>query len=483
MARMLPEHEVESSHTVSWTTSSTEQVRGPAVRETSGPEDYGQEIEAMPVREPPPVRKQPAQMPPEGRADEFAPAPPLPVLEMSPFAPPPPARGARARLFLLMALLIVVAVPVVVVAFNLSQGNSRRAEADEYTGRAEILYVGAQTAMEKGDKALARERLTEAKDNLALAIELDGANEQRDALVAAIEVELLEVLQVSILYGLTEPLVTFPAEARPQRVLVMNESIFVIDAGREALLRYRYDPATGTVNDQLGQVILQQGALVDNVPVGTLVDMAWLPLIPGFEDRPSLLVTDRNNNVFRYDERVEGAQLMQFADAGTWGSIGQVQTYNGRIYLADEAEGSILRYDPGQFEQPGEPWFSPETQVNLAGLLAMEIDGDIWNLFSNGMILRYRDGQQVPFSPEQSIGLAEEPVDMYVMRQEGATIYLVDAGQERILVYDKSGAYVGQLRAPEEEMLRGLSGLYVDEVGGIMYLLTQSGLFAHPLLP
>ena len=99
------------------------------------------------------------------------------------------------------------------------------------------------------------------------------------------------------------------------------------------------------------------------------------------------------------------------------------------------------------------------------------------------MILRYRERQQVPFSPENSIGLAEEPVDMVVTRQESAYIYLVDAGQERILVYDKGGAYVGQLRAPEDDMLRGLSGLYIDEVGGVMYILTKTGLFTHPVLP
>jgi hypothetical protein len=236
------------------------------------------------------------------------------------------------------------------------------------------------------------------------------------------------------------------------------------------------------VTDQLGQTLLSQDDAVDGVTVGTLADLAWLPLIPGIADRPSLLVSDRNNHVFRYDQRVEGATLMPVADRDTWGSIGQVQTYGSRVYVADEAKGSILRYDPGRFEDGGEPWFSPETQVNLAGLISMEIDGDIWLLFSNGMILRYRERQQLPFSPENSIGLAEEPVDMYVTRQ-GSTLYVVDAGQERILVYDKSGAYVGQLRAPEDDLLRGLSGLYIDEVGGVMYILTQTGLFAHPLLP
>jgi hypothetical protein len=324
--------------------------------------------------------------------------------------------------------------------------------------------------------------LTEAQEYVAQAIELDGTTEKRTQLIATIKRELREVLQVMLLYGLTDPLIHFPADARPEQVLVMHEDIFVLDAGRQALLQYRFDPITGKVADPVGQIILKQGDMVGGATVGTLADMAWLPLIPGFEDRPSLIITDRHNHVFRYDKRVDGATLMETADRNVWGSIGQVQTYNGRVYIADEAHGSILRYDPGHFETAGEPWFAPETQIDMAELTGMEIDGDIWLLFGNGMILRYRERNQLPFSPENSMELTEEPVDMVVTRHESAYVYLVDAGQEQILVYDKNGAYVGQLRAPEDGMLRGLSGLYIDEVGKVMYILTRTGLFVHPVV-
>jgi hypothetical protein len=485
LGRMLPEHSRDREMELAWDElpDEAETPRPKLVPPRHNEMEGG--LAASSVREPPPRREQRAPVEPmldEGTADVTAP-PVVPVLEMSPFAPPPPTRGARARLFLLAALVIVILVPVVVAAINLGQGNTRRAEAEQLTARAEIVLLGAQSALDQGDKEIARERLTEAQDYLAQAIALDGTNENRTQLIATIESELQQVLQVMPLYGLTEPLITFPTDARPQHVLVMNEDIFIIDAGRQALMQYRFDPSSETVTDQVGQVILSQGDVIDGVSVGTLADLAWLPLIPGYEDRPSLLITDRNNNVFRYDQRVEGATLMQVADRSSWGSIGQVQTFNGRVYIADEAKGAILRYDPGRFEAAGESWFSPETQVNLAGLLSMEIDGDIWLLFSNGMILRYRERQQVPFSPENSIGLAEEPVDMYVTRQESAYIYVVDAGQDRILVYEKSGTYVGQLRAPEDDLLRGLSGLYIDEVSRVMYILTQTGLFAHPVLP
>ena len=58
-----------------------------------------------------------------------------------------------------------------------------------------------------------------------------------------------DLLQVQPLYALTTPLLTFPADARPHRVLVADSSIYVLDSGRQAILRYRYDPSVEVVVD------------------------------------------------------------------------------------------------------------------------------------------------------------------------------------------------------------------------------------------
>ena len=449
--------------------------------------------EARTVHEPPPTA--PGRMPTFEPADdepvdvaeeEFgASAMSMPVMDMTPFAPLQPTQGARARLFLLAALALLILVPAVVIAMTWVPYNNRRAEAESLTIRAESNLTQCQNALDVGDKVAARDFCTQAQEDLAQAIDLDGSNEHRSTLAGTIESELQEVLQIEYLYGLTEPLITFPAEARPQRVLVVNDSIYVLDAGRQAIVQYRFNPASGVVADQVGQMVLRQGDVVGGAMVGTMADMAWLPLIPGVEDRPSLLIIDRNNNVFRYDERVEGATRLDIGGQSSWGSISQIQTYSQRIYIADDALGAVYRINPADLGALSENWFSGPTRPELVDLVSMEIDGDIWMLLKSenkAVIVRYRGGEQVPFSPESSIGLAEDPVDMYITHQDTANIYLVDAAQERILVYNKDGAYLSQLRAPEDDLLRGLSGLYIDEVTGTMYLLTQTALFSHPLI-
>lgn len=429
-----------------------------------------------------PVGTDPAQIAPARVRATLPHESPPPLPELEPFTAPAPAKGARARLFILLAVMIVVLAPAVVGGIYLSEAPSRRAEADALTSGAAELLANAQAALDLEDRVLGRRQLNEAQDLLNQAVEMDDWTDRRRTLASQIQAELDEVAQRLPLYGLTAPILEFGAGADPRRIVVVNDEIYILDAGREAVYRYRFDPAVGQVLSPEGQVILRQGDVVGDVVVGTLHDISWLPLTAGQEDKPSLLILDRQNNVFRFDQRVEGVTRLIFGDQAEWGSIGQIETYGGRVYVADEATGQLYRYSAGLYNVPGEPWFAPETLTSLAGLRDMEIDGDIWFLYESGMVLRYRDRQQVPFSLESSIGFTENPSDFYVAREGQALLYVVDPNQARILVYNKQGEYQHQLVAPEGDPLRGVSALDVDEIAGRMFILTPSGLYLHPLV-
>lgn len=397
------------------------------------------------------------------------------------FSPPAPARGGRARFFILLAVAILILVPITVAAVVWQQGASLRAEGDMLVSAAEANLASADAALDLGDKTTARVELTQAQENLSEASALLGNIPAINALQQEIERELQDVLQISPLYGLVEPLVRFPLEASPHRVLIVDQDIYVLDQGRDLVQLFRLDAERQMVSDPEGEIVLRRGDVINGVTVGSLIAITWQDPIPGIEDKSSLLVLDSNNNVFRYNQRVEGATTLAFGEQEAWQAPTQLQNYLGRIYLADSGRGQIYRYDPGQYEAAPQPWLVAPTEQGLAGLQSMVIEGDIWLLFGNGLLLRYNQGQQAPFALENDVGLVSEPVDIFVGDQDSSSIYLADAGQERILIFGKDGSYQRQLQAIEDHPLRDLRGIYVDEVAGTIYILTKSSLFQHPL--
>jgi hypothetical protein len=405
-----------------------------------------------------------------------------PAKGRSPLVTPPRSEGSRARLFVLLAVLLLVLVPVIIVSVQFYQGGADRERATALLDLAEARLVSAQQAMDAGDKRGAGALLVEAQGHIAQAHNLlPGRLERADDLSVKIQLEQNELLQIQPLYGLVQPLVRFGADAQPQRIVVADQDIYILDVGRQLVQHFQIDLTNNQIVDLEGDVVLRQGDRMDNVEIGRLLDIAWQPPIPGFEDKAQLLILDRNNNLFAYDQRVEGVTRVEFGDQSAWRTPQQIESYLGRLYLVDEGANQIFRYEPGKYNEPPEPWFATQTPVNLSGLQAMSIDGDIWLLFNDGSITRYQQGAQVAFELDNSIPQVAAPVDMVVDKQGDSRLYLADRAQERILVFDKQGSYQRQFQAVEGHLLQGLSALFIDEATSSMYLLTQSALYYHPL--
>lgn len=396
---------------------------------------------------------------------------------------PQVAMGRRARIFALVALLILLITVVVVATVFWTTGRTNIAAADELLARAEASYMSAQNALEVGDEITARLNLMDAQAFIAEANGVVGTPMERaDQLNARVEQQLADLLQVQPLHALTLPLVRFPAAAQPQRVVVSEQDIYILDTGRKLVQYYALDPTQNIVAAGEGETILAQGDVIDNVTVGRLVDIAWLPAIAGVQDRPYLLILDGNNRLFRYDRRVEGASYIELGGSGQLVSPVQMKVYFDRLYIADAGANQIFRYERGNFATAPSPWLDADRERNLSTLRAMAIDGSIWLLFNEGLLSRFDAGNQVQFSLENSFGQIEGPVDLAVGSEGTSLIYVADGPGERILVFNKNGEYLRQLRAPEGDALRNLRGLFVDEVSGVMYILTQSSLFQHPVV-
>jgi hypothetical protein len=397
------------------------------------------------------------------------------------FTPPPRTSGSRARLFILLAILIPLLTFATVGAVYLQRGATNQSEGIKLVDLAEAQLLKAQQALGVEDKSTARSALSEAQRYLNEAVALIGVNERIRSLTERINAEMQSLLQVRSLYSLDFPLRQFPPDADPHRVVVFDQDVYVLDIGRQVVEFFRTDPTRTVVQEDNG-IILREGDVVEGITVGRLVDIAWQPRIPGFADKASLLILDRNNNIFRYNN-VDEATYLRLAGTDQLRSISQIENYSGRLYLADEQQNQIWRYSPAGigYDQPPDPWFGAQVQANLAGVVAAAIDGDIWMLTEEGTVLRYRQGGQLPFSLDNSAGLTGRMVDLTLGTETADKLYLADGSQDRILVFDKSGNYIEQFQAAENNALRGLRGLYLDNVTGTLFILTQSSLYAHSL--
>lgn len=130
---------------------------------------------------------------------------------------------------------------------------------------------------------------------------------------------------------------------------------------------------------------------------------------------------------------------------GNWGRIVALGAYGGSLYLVDDVKSQIWKYS-GSVERvgEGESWlnFSDEPP-DFDGTISMAIDGSLWLLNRDGEIDRFVQGKEVAFRiSELEKSLAAPRV--LVTDQDSQYLYILDSGNSRIVVLDKSGKYKAQ---------------------------------------
>lgn len=127
-----------------------------------------------------------------------------------------------------------------------------------------------------------------------------------------------------------------------------------------------------------------------------------------------------------------------------WQSPRNVAIYGGNVYLVDTRSNDIWRY-PGIASGVGQRqrWLAAGVEPDLRGVKDMQIDGDIWLLNEDGVILRFRRGNPVSFVVEGLDQPLEGPVAFWV-DPEGDEVFVLDRGNRRIVRLNKEGRYQQQ---------------------------------------
>ncbi|PJE67999.1 hypothetical protein COU94_04125 [Candidatus Shapirobacteria bacterium CG10_big_fil_rev_8_21_14_0_10_38_8] len=177
-----------------------------------------------------------------------------------------------------------------------------------------------------------------------------------------------------------------------------------------------------------------------------------------------------DEGIFKTDLSNQTTSQMIKTDS-EWGQIKALGDFGGNLYLFDPLKKSIWRY---QSLETGfstkQTWFKSTTLPDFAGAVSMAVDGSIWLLDQNGKIYKFTGGVQGSFSLKGLDKPLLLPAVIYTDSDQ-TNVYILDKGNNRILVSSKSGDYQGQYIW---EGLSGITDFVVTETDKKIFLLQEN---------
>jgi hypothetical protein len=386
----------------------------------------------------------------------------LPDRETQPL--PPVEEEQKRRVLAGIALLIPSLIAILTLTFYLQQGN----RFDNLMEQARQEIAQAQTA----DAATAEALLRSATLHLDNALQIRPDDEEARRLKAEVEMALEQVQGLTRLADL-QPLVEFAPSSRLKRVWAAQANLYVLDLGLQQVMRV---PLTQP-GEAVAQLVLVRGEVLDGRTVSELVDAAWV-LRPGGADG-RLGVLDREGVLWLIEPQGPVAQPLPGADG--WGQPIALSSFEGNVYVLDAGRDEIWKYVPttAGFTAPPVAWL--ESQTSLTSAVDMAIDGAIYVLDADGTIRKFAAGRRVGFAVQGLDRPFKDPVALFTTPQAPA-LYVVDAGNRRVVELSKEGAFRRQWMAPlASHALDELRGLFVDQAASRVYLLSGSRLYVATL--
>jgi len=128
-----------------------------------------------------------------------------------------------------------------------------------------------------------------------------------------------------------------------------------------------------------------------------------------------------------------------------WQQIGGLSTYNGNVYVLDKKQNQILKFVQTDSGFSNTNYFTG-TGPDLSKAVSMAIDSDVYILSTDGTVTKYTKGNADNFSLTGLDMPLSRPTGI-ITNADDDNIYILDNGNSRIVVLDKSGNYKAQYQA------------------------------------
>jgi serine/threonine protein phosphatase PrpC len=396
------------------------------------------------------------------------------------------AQPSTGNLITWKALLgLAIAIPVVVVSIvGISYLRDQRLQETEYS----TLITTAQGKIEQAgsiDGGSALMLMAEAENLLIQAEQLKTGQPEVSAMRQQIATKIDSISKVERFQHLPHLRSYIDTNTNLKSILVQGNELYVMDVGTNRLFHHQLDTSGDGLlpDDNTSLILVQQGQVVDDITVGNLSDIVWMP--SGGNRQTSDLLVLGSTGLLEYNPNW-GITTASLANLSQLVSPVAAKSFFGNFYILDAKGNQILRYLPtadGYGAIP-ESYFPPNQQIDLTQSVDFAIDGSIYVLFLDGRIGKYASGQPVEFNITGLDKPLKLPTTIYTAPDEVVQhIYVADAGNQRIVQLNKDGSFVRQFKpnVGEAVTFANLQDIYVDEISQRIYILDSNNLYMGQL--
>ncbi len=181
-----------------------------------------------------------------------------------------------------------------------------------------------------------------------------------------------------------------------------------------------------------------------------------------------------SDNVFSLDKN-GGNKKTIIKNDSNWQEGVAVSSYNWNVYVLDKKQNQIIKFVAADSGFSDTNYFS-DTEPNFSNVVSMAIDSSIYVLYSNGTIDKFTKGKSDSFSVTGLDTKLSNPTRIFTTKDID-NIYILDNGNSRVVVLDKTGAYKAQYQAnviknaedfdvlEKDKKIQVLSGDRIYEIG------------------
>lgn len=158
-----------------------------------------------------------------------------------------------------------------------------------------------------------------------------------------------------------------------------------------------------------------------------------------------------------------------------WGEIISLVDFAGNIYLLDAKKGQVIKYMVTEEGfSSAKNYLRPDVAPDFSQAMAMTIDGSVWVLNKNGSITKFTQGRPDNFNISGLDINFSSPKTIFTYDQ-AKNIYVLDSGNNRVVVLAKTGDYVAQY---QWSGMGQVTDLVVNEDLGKILLLAGNKIYS-----